>query len=523
MAAAAAVLYALTLTRDFGGDDTVFAHWVDLWLRGGGARWLLHPHHLLHLPLVAATAWVARWMSGAVFVLDAGAWVSVVAAAAVVGGVVPLLRSAGVREGVALLTAAVATVSGGLWQFGTMAEAYALEAVAVLVWVWVASRERPPWVGVAVSLALACLSHLALVLLVVPSLWLLRRQRRQVAAVVAVGLVAPALVVAAIAWQLLDLRSLADLWRWVFTPSMGGYLAAPSPAATGAAVAGAVVWRWFERVPVFAPAVAGWLRACGGAALLLLLPLPLLGAASSWRASRVVRVACLGLASLLPLWMVWDAGNVEHVVGAIPLLAVLTAFGAASLPAPRGELLLGATAALLLVSNGVGSALPRTRPENCRTAVIASFVHERVSPEGLVMTLGRDPALRLGLPYLSGRRVTDLTLLAEGARRQGVSADAALERWLGRARDAGELWLLGDVLDPSSADLVEALGVDVGTWRRAVACLVPGNAVVLAADPVVVRAAFALVPARFDQGCGGVRTGSSWRDPGEVAPRPRSP
>ena len=231
---------------------------------------------------------------------------------------------------------------------------------------------------------------------------------------------------------------------------------------------------------------------------------------------REGRVACLGLAALLPLWLMWDVGNSEHVVGAVPLLAVLTALGAGALPAPRGEALLGAVAVLLLVANGVGSAAPRTRPESSRTAVIASFVHERVSPEGLVLAVGRDPSLRLGLPYLAGRRVADLTLFAEGARRQGLHPDAALGLWLDRARDVDELWLLDDVLDPSTPTAVAAMGIDGNRWRRAVACLVPGKPVVLPADPVVVRTPMRLIPARFEPGCWVDRPGEEGDRGGDV-------
>jgi len=503
LAAAAALLYGLTLSRDFGGDDTVFAQKVDLWLREGGARWLLHPHHLVHLPLVAAVAWVARSLTGAVFVLDAGAWVSVVAAAVVVGGLVPLLRRAGVREGVALLTATVVMVSGGLWQFATMMEVYTLEAAAVLAWLWVVSRERPRWAAVVASVTLAWLSHLVLLLLVPPTLWLLPDRRRAMLAVGVAGLVGPGLVVAAVASFAFGFHTPADLWRWVLTPSMGGYLTSPSPLRAGSALAGTVAWRWFEAVPVFLPSATAWFHGLGSAALLLLLPLPLLGAVVSWRdGPREGRVACLGVAALVPLWMLWDVGNPEHVVGALPLLAVLTGIGAAALPARVGEVLLGAVAALLLVANGAGSAAPRARPENSRTAVIASFVHEQVPREGLVLTAGTDPSLRLGLPYLSGRRVADLTLLAEAARRQGLPPEAALERWLERARAADQLWLLGDVLDPSTPGRVKRLGLGETQWRRAVACLVPGQPVPLSVDPVAVRTPVTLSPAWFDATCG---------------------
>jgi hypothetical protein len=45
------------------------------------------------------------------------------------------------------------------------------------------------------------------------------------------------------------------------------------------------------------------------------------------------------------------------------------------------------------------------------------------------------------------------------------------------------------------------LGLEEAQWQRALSCLLPGKAVILAADPVVVRTPFRLFPARFAPEC----------------------
>ena len=144
------VAYLLTRTRDLGGDDTVFAMAVDSLLSGGGpSREVFHPHHALFNPLVAAVCRVLRLAGLHPFVTDVGAARAALFAAAVAGGLVPVLRRAGVGEGPALLAAAVAGASGGLWQYGTCMEVYALAAATVLLWLAVVGApalNRCPWV-----------------------------------------------------------------------------------------------------------------------------------------------------------------------------------------------------------------------------------------------------------------------------------------------------------------------------------------------------------------------------------------
>jgi hypothetical protein len=183
------IAYLLTRTRDLGGDETVFAMAVDSFISGGGpSREVFHPHHALFNPLVAAVCWLLRFAGFRPFVADIGAAVAALFAAAVVGGLVLVLRRAGVREGPALLAAAVAGASGGLWQYGTCMEVCALTAATVLLWLAVVGVDRPDPLPVGASLFAAMLGHLAAGLLVVPTAIRMRRRPAALVQALAIGL-----------------------------------------------------------------------------------------------------------------------------------------------------------------------------------------------------------------------------------------------------------------------------------------------------------------------------------------------
>jgi len=136
--------YLLTRTRDFGGDDTVFAMAVDAFLGGKGASMeVVHPHHPVYNLLVAAVTGVLRLVGLRPLVLDVGAAVAAVAAAGAVGVVVWLLRREGIDEWTSLLGGMVLAVSAGMWQFATRMEVYTLVALAVAVWLAVVSAASP--------------------------------------------------------------------------------------------------------------------------------------------------------------------------------------------------------------------------------------------------------------------------------------------------------------------------------------------------------------------------------------------
>ena len=486
--------YLLTRTRDLGGDDTVFAMAVDRFLSGHGVtRELFHPHHPIYNPIVAAVCWLLRLAGFRPFVSDVGAAVSGLAAALVVGGLVLLLRRAGVRQRPALLAGVVAGASAGLWQFGTCMEVYALTAAAVLLWLAVVGREDPKPLASGVSVSLAMLGHLTAGLLVVPTAIRLRARPGAAARAVAVGVGVAGLTLAAML-ALFHHAYTPGQWLATVLPAHGGsYVRAPAPLAMLGAVRDLLVWRWFRSVPVFAPVAAGWFEVAGAVAAALALVVLAAGLIAAVTDRHPLAVtASLAIAAYLPLWLMWDAGNVEHVVAATPLFATVLAFGAAKLRGRWGEGLLGTVALLLVAANGLGSAVPQSRAENSRTCVIASFVSETVPADGVLLTVGVEPRLRLALPYLSGRRVVSLALDVESARAQGRPPLAALAYWMEAGRGARSLWVTPDVLDRRTPAWIDTIGIPSEVWSRVVGGATPLRRRMLAADGVVIREPFVL-------------------------------
>jgi hypothetical protein len=488
------IAYLLTRTRDLGGDDSVFAMAVDSFLSGGGpSREVFHPHHPVFNPLVAALCWLARLVGLHPFVPDAGAAVAALAAAVVVGGLVLVLRGARMGEGAALMGAAVAGVSGGLWQYATRMEVYALAAAAVLLWLAVAGRDRPAPVPTGASLAATILGHLATGLLVVPTAIRMRKRPFALVQALAVGLGLAA--VALIAMLVLAHHAYTPRqWLQVVLPAHNTpYLQQPRPGAMLAALRGLALWNWYHTVPVFSATTARWLDVAGNAAVALLAVLLIAGLRAAVRDRSAVAVtASLALAAYVPLWLIWDAGNPEHAVAATPLLAVLIAFGAATLPRRSGELALGGALILLLIVNGLASAVPQSRPENSRNWVIASFVSSSVPDDALLLSVGVEPTLRLSLPYLSGRRVVTLTLDVNSARRQGRPPLDGLTYWLRAGGAARSVWVTPDVLNPESVPWIEQLGIPGAIWVRFARAIRPGQQRVLPPDGVVIREPFIL-------------------------------
>jgi hypothetical protein len=255
-----------------------------------------------------------------------------------------------------------------------------------------------------------------------------------------------------------------------------------------AALRGLVESKTYHALPVFSRGTTILFDVFGLLATVCLAALVVWGTVVSVRKKSPVGVASvLGIASLVPLWLVWDVGNSEHAVAASPLFAVLVAVGASAAGRKIGGALLAAVAMMLLIVNGVGSALLGTQPSLSRTLVVADFVRETVPENGSLVAVGVDPELRLALPHLGGRRVIDLTAVVHSARRAGATPQEALGRWLQLAAAADDTWLLED---PDSAEVrrwVAELGVGDRMWLEARALLRLKGGVTLAADDVVIR------------------------------------
>ena len=493
LGAASLAAYLLTRTRDLGGDDTVFAMAVERFVSGrGGAGELAHPHHPLYNFLVAALLWLLRALGFTPLASDVGAALSACFAAAVVAGLALILAKAGMPDGVAMLAAAVAAMCGGFWHFATCMEVYALGAAAVLAWLWVVGREQPDGAATGACVALAAVAHLVLGLLLLPSLVRLRRRPREAAraAVTAIGLTA--LIVVANLSLFHHARTPAA-WLRTITPGYGTYLVTPKPLAALSAMRNLAVWDWYREVPLFAQNVAHAFDGASAIATAVLVLLLLAGIVAAVRLRPPLAVTSgLALAAFVLLWLVWDVGNVEHVVAATPLFAVLIAYGARELGPRAGSLALAGVLVVFLVSNGLGSAVPQARQENSRTCVVASFVSENTPADAVVISVGTDARVRLALPYLSGRHVVDLTLAVASARRQQQPATVALAYWSNAANSARHLYALPDVFAPSSVAWVERLGLPADRFAAVVAGFHVIRRHELPADGVVLDAPFVL-------------------------------
>ncbi|HSO24631.1 MAG TPA: hypothetical protein VLT81_17140 [Chondromyces sp.] len=489
IAAASFALYLLTRTRHFGGDDTVFATVVQRWLDLGEVeRAFLHPHHVLYNPLVGVVAWLVRAVTGSVFVLDAGAAVAAAAAAVAVAGVYLVARRHGVPDDVAVLTSATLAVSGGMWHYATTMEVYTLAAAGVVAWLAAVADDRSSWRRLAAGFAAPWLGHTVLLLLLLPGVWLQRRRARVVVAALAAGVALPGLAVAGLLALARGVRSPVAMAELMVGGGLGHWLSAPDVEGALRALQGTVVWRSYHALAVYPPSAMTLFDLLGGLAAAVLAAAVVWGGVRGLRDRNPLAVAAAsGVAVLVPLWLVWDTGNPEHAVAATPLFAVLAAIGFSALPRRLSLAGLGAAAAALLVANGLGSALPRTQPQLSRTLVVAEHVRATVPEDGLLVAVGIDAELRLALPYLTSRRVMDLTSEVHAARRSGARPEAALERWLKTAAAAPEAWLLEDLDRPEIAAWVEELGVPPAAWERARRSLRPGPGALLEADGVVIR------------------------------------
>jgi hypothetical protein len=494
LATVSLLLYVITRTRHFGGDDTVFALVVQRWLEVGSVeRVLVHPHHLLYNPLVAACSWLVRALTGDVFVLDVGAAVSAAAAAAAVAGVFLVLCRFRVDENLALLTSVVLAVSGGMWRYATRMEVYTLAAAGVVVWLAAMSSPNASWKKLAAGFAAPWLGHSVLGLLAVPGAWIQRNRPQVLAKAVGAGLVVPGIAVLGLLAWLHGARSVSAVTNIVVGPGSGRWLSLPDPLAALAALRGLVALKTYHALPVYSQSAISLFDLLGVFATIVLAALVVWGVVATIRdKAQLGFVAVLGITVLVPLWLVWDVGNSEHAVAASPLFAALIAMGASAAGRRIGSALLAAVATMLLIVNGVGSALLGTQPNLSRTLLVADFVHEIVPEGGALVTIGVDPELRLALPHLGGRSVIDLTSIVHSARRAGATPEEALGRWLQTAAAAADTWMLEDPDSIVTEQWIAELGIPKPAWRSARSIIRLEHGAILEADEVVIRQSITL-------------------------------
>jgi hypothetical protein len=326
-------------------------------------------------------------------------------------------------------------------------------------------------------------------LLIAPAVYLHRKRPRTVAAALAAGVVVPGAIVVMVLVVTRDASSVADVVSIFITPvASPHYLSLPSPTGVAVAWYGLALWRYDNVVPVFPSSVGALFDGLGWLVVVLLAVLLCAGVAAVMRQRPPLGVvAVAGIAALLPLWLVWDTGNTEHVVAAAPLFATVLACGSVAVGVRRSLPILVAAAVAMLVVNGVGSALIGTQKHLSRTLVVAEHVREHLAQHATLISVGIDHEYRLTLPYLSGRRVVSLTSTVHAGSRAGASPHDALRRWLEAASSAPDPWLLEDLDDPSVAAWVEELGITAGEWRWARSHFRVRSVTELPADGVVIR------------------------------------
>jgi hypothetical protein len=491
----------LTRTRDVGGDDTVYAMAVEGWLRGRGvADEFFDTYHVLFNPIVAAVTWVIRLVHPEALVLDVGAAVSSFFAGLAAGGLVVVLRRNRCGSWPAALAAGSVAACGGFWSIATRMEVYTLAAAAVVLWLAVCSDSRSRPLAVGLSLGLATLAHAALIVLLVPTVWRFRREPAPLLRSLALGLGIPAMTLAIVfvfdrgVWSPLG-------WLALILPGESiGYVSPAGAWMAPRALYSLVLWNWYHAVPVLVPAAARVMDVLGSTAVPLAAGLVVAGV---WRLvrhdDRLGRLSLVALAAFLPLWMVWDVGNPEHAVAAAPLFGVLLALGASQLPRWWGNAALGALLAILLTVNGLVGAVPQSRSENGRLWITASFVTERVPADAVILAVGADSRLRLGLGYLSGRRIVDLTLVVRSAGLNGRPPAEGLGYWLERAREAPSLWALDEIYSAEGEHWVSTLGISASIWRGAVSRLPRVETFELEADGAVLSRPFRIHEVRWSE------------------------
>ncbi len=490
----ALVVFLVTRTRDVGLDDCLFAMSVDSFLLGKDLWWgFVHPHHPLLNPLVALVVSVGHTAFPGWLTLDAGAAVSAVFGAAAVGGVVWMLRRSGWGAASAMLGGALLMATAGFWGYATRMEVYTMTAAAILCWLWAVARPEPRSTATGLALAGAVLCHVAAGVLVLPSLWRFRSRPRDLAKVLALGVGAP------LASLYVVLAALHGAWSpraWLAIVAPGGTVEKWVDPGGASVLVGVfrslLVSDWYRRVPILDHGAVSALNGLAIAASVIGAVLLASGVATGLRRDRPLPSLALGACvAYVPIWLLWDVGNVEHAVAVAPLLAILIVAGADRFGPRLAVASVGTLSVLLVLVNGVGSAVPQSRPENSWSWVVASFVLESTPENAVILTAGTSPRFRVSVPYLSERRFVDLALLRSrlGA---GQPPEAALEAWYRKATAESNVWVHPDVFSAEGRAFVQTLDIPVASWDRVIASFRPQGSVSCAADGAVLQSPFTL-------------------------------
>jgi hypothetical protein len=218
-------------------------------------------------------------------------------------------------------------------------------------------------------------------------------------------------------------------------------------------------------------------------------------------AGRLRRGALWSLAAFVPLWTVWDAGNWEFLLLALPALAVLLALAVHRRTAHgggRAVVTAGlAAAALTLGAYQFANVIePQADPRNNPSWVRSQFIRHHSGPRDIILIsgVGDYRAEKFYLRYLGRRRlVLQWKLLQMDAADVPARLRADLQReWSRGARllatsdvfDDANLQLLEADYGFGRADLERALS---GLNRRALAALEEGFTIWELAPPATER------------------------------------
>jgi hypothetical protein len=485
LASGCLALYLKLLSARYNFDGTVFALWLSDALHTGSFENLLHPHHILHGPLMFALASALR--AGGVDLLT-----------------VTLLQLADVLlAGLALvifhqlcsrltedLPVTIAATLGlafsfGFWYAAVEAEVHMLYTCVTLagfavLWSWTRADEPGP--GPLRSAALGALgflivgAHLAGGLLLIPFAWALARLRPRAwqsggmggpLPAFSLGACLPLACVYAAGYQVSTRAHGKSFAVWVLdlaNPDTGlGYSQSYWRLTAGALpewvvgfarafVAGAP--HRLDDSPVLFTARVAALAGVSGAVLLYAAALPRL---EPWD-RRVHALLLLSLAPLSLFTIVWEPSNFEQRIVLLPLLWLAAAYGCAfwrrraQTPFRRRALggALLAAVAVLFAHNLSASFLPGADAARNHDLERAWFIRDHTEPAAAVYIAGTRGGYNAGkiyIPYFALRRVRAIDLLLGSGAASPLEALApALEADRGRP-----IYLLSELVEPSAA------------------------------------------------------------------------
>lgn len=471
LALTASALYASVRNVFYSSDALSYAEAVE----GGGAKALLHPHHLLYSPICRFAFGAARLLGYGGRALGTVHVVNAVAGGAGVALAFLLCRRLGARRSVSLLAAAGLATAAAYWSNAAGAEVYTLGTAAALAALYVAARvssrgaKTAALAGVAFAAA-AIIQQLNLLLAPLGVIYVLttgtdrRRKALAFAGAYAATFILGYVVLPA---ALLHFQSPRDYFDWFFyyarMKRWGGFSwRNVSAAADAFARVFYVQAFWNNFAAPFAAsdirhlrvALPLWLGVAGGGANLLL-----------WLARRPGRAALilLGVALLsyavFILW--WLPSHIDYWL--LPAACVI--FAVAVAVSGRGRFWYAVSvAALTLAWLGVTNVnwrygiKPETRLE-ANADYRAGLALAAVIPKDGLAFLANSPAITHARYFGGLKRVRSPNWVVNRCRGDGDRAARVIEKMVrGELKQGSPVYLGGDAFRDLGGPPVRGLG-----------------------------------------------------------------